>query len=57
MVATAGVCLYVVSGMERDIPLQVVFRGALPFLLALIVAAALLLAFPAISLFLPGLAR
>lgn len=52
-----GVCVYVVSGMERDIPLQVVFRGALPFLGALLIAAVLLLAFPSISLYLPSLAR
>lgn len=52
-----GVCVYVVSGMERDIPLQVVFRGALPFLGALIVSALLLLMFPSISLFLPNLAN
>ncbi len=52
-----GVCVYVVSGMERDIPLQVVFRGALPFLGALVVAAILLLMFPSISLFLPGLLK
>lgn len=50
-----GVCVYVVSGMERDIPLQTVFKGALPFLAVLVLAAALLLAFPAISLFLPSL--
>jgi C4-dicarboxylate transporter DctM subunit len=50
-----GVCVYVVSGMERDIPLQTVFKGALPFLAALIVAAALLLAFPSIALVLPNL--
>ncbi|RJP21791.1 MAG: TRAP transporter large permease [Candidatus Omnitrophota bacterium] len=50
-----GVCVYVVSGIERDIPLQTVFKGALPFLLALIVAAILLVAFPGISLFLPEL--
>lgn len=52
-----GVCVYVVSGMERDVPLQTVFRGALPFLGALIVAAILLLAFPSISLFLPNLLK
>ncbi len=52
-----GVCVFVVSGLQRDIPLQVVFRGALPFLGALIVAAALLLAFPGIALWLPGLVR
>ncbi len=48
-----GVCVYVVSGIERDVPLQTIFRGALPFLLALIVAAIILVAFPQLCLFLP----
>ncbi|MBN2449593.1 MAG: TRAP transporter large permease [Lentisphaeria bacterium] len=48
-----GVNVYVVSGIERDVPLQTVFRGALPFLGALVVSAGLLIAFPAIALFLP----
>jgi len=52
-----GVCVYIVNGIERDIPLQTVFKGALPFLGALILAAIVLLAFPQISLFLPGLLR
>ncbi len=50
-----GVNAYVVSGIERDIPLQTVFKGALPFLGALIVAALILLAFPGLTLFLPNL--
>ena len=44
-----GVNVYVVSGMDRAIPLQSVFKGALPFLAALVVAALLLLAFPQIA--------
>jgi len=52
-----GVNVYVVSGIERDIPLQTVFKGALPFLAALILAAAILIAFPKICLFLPELMR
>ncbi|MFO7975755.1 MAG: TRAP transporter large permease [Candidatus Hydrogenedentota bacterium] len=52
-----GVNAYVVSGIERDIPLQTVFKGALPFLATLILAAALLVAFPKICLFLPELMR
>ena len=52
-----GVCVYVVSGIERDIPLQTIFRGALPFLLALIIAAVLLIAFPQICLFLPEMVK
>ena len=43
-----GVNVYVVSGMDRAIPLQSVFKGALPFLAAMIAAALLLLAFPQI---------
>ncbi|HPC93876.1 MAG TPA: TRAP transporter large permease [Sedimentisphaerales bacterium] len=52
-----GVCVYVVSGIERDVPLQTVFRGALPFLGALIVAAILLILFPRLCLFLPEAMR
>lgn len=51
-----GVNVYVVSGIERDLPLQTVFRGALPFLACLILAAALLLLFPQAALWLPSLA-
>ncbi|HOU20768.1 MAG TPA: TRAP transporter large permease subunit, partial [Kiritimatiellia bacterium] len=43
-----GVNVYVVSGMDRAVSLQSVFKGALPYLAALIVAALLLLAFPQI---------
>ena len=49
-----GVNVYVVSGMDRAIPLQSVFKGALPFLAALLVAALLLLAFPGIATGLAG---
>lgn len=52
-----GVNVYVVSGIERDVSLQTIFKGALPFLAALIVAAALLIIFPNIALFLPDLVR
>jgi len=50
-----GVNAYVVSGIARDIPLETVFKGIMPFLLALIVASVILVAFPQISLFLPNL--
>lgn len=52
-----GVNVYVVSGIERDVALQTIFKGATPFLGALVVAAVLLVAFPQISLFLPGLVQ
>lgn len=50
-----GVNAYVVAGIERDIPLETVFKGIMPFLLALVLAAVILVAFPQISLFLPNL--
>jgi TRAP-type C4-dicarboxylate transport system permease large subunit len=52
-----GVCVYVVSGIERDVPLQTVFKGAMPFLYMMIVAAILLIAFPQLCLWLPSLSR
>jgi tripartite ATP-independent transporter DctM subunit len=52
-----GVNVYVVSGMERDVPLQTIFKGSLPFLAALIVASILLLIFPQIATVLPNLVR
>ncbi len=50
-----GVNVYVVSGMERDIPLESVFKGAMPFLATLILATIILATFPQLSLFLPNL--
>ncbi len=44
-----GVNVYVVSGMDRGVSLQDVFKGALPFLAALVAAALLLVAFPGIA--------
>jgi TRAP-type C4-dicarboxylate transport system permease large subunit len=50
-----GVNVYVVSGVAKDIPLEVIFKGVLPLLGALIVCNIILIAFPQIALFLPGL--
>lgn len=52
-----GVNVYVVSGMERDLSLQTVFRGTLPFLGALIVAVILLMLCPGIATWLPNLVQ
>jgi TRAP-type C4-dicarboxylate transport system permease large subunit len=50
-----GVNVYVVSGVARDIPLHVIFRGVIPLLLAIIFLALILIPFPEIALFLPRL--
>jgi len=48
-----GMIVYVVQGVTK-VPLEEVFRGNMPFLIAMVVALALLVAFPQISLWLPG---
>jgi TRAP-type C4-dicarboxylate transport system permease large subunit len=52
-----GVCVYVVAGMARDVPMDKVFRGSMPFLWALVVASILLVVFPSIATFLPALMK
>jgi len=52
-----GVNVYVVSGVAKDVPLEDIFRGVLPMLGALLICNMILLFFPQIALFLPGLMR
>jgi C4-dicarboxylate transporter DctM subunit len=52
-----GINVYVIKGIAEDIPLETIFKGILPFLAALLVAVALLIAFPQIATFLPSFAR
>ncbi len=52
-----GVNVYVVHGIAKDVPLETIFKGAFPFMLALFTCIALLLAFPQIATFLPSLIR
>ena len=51
-----GLNCFVVAGVRPDISVQDVFRGVMPFFVADAVTIALLVAFPAIVLWLPGLA-
>ncbi len=50
-----GVNVFVIKGIAPDVPLYVIFRGIFPFLVALILMTALLVAFPGIAIFLPSL--
>jgi C4-dicarboxylate transporter, DctM subunit len=50
-----GVNVYVVYGIARDVPLETIFKGVYPMLLALLVCNLLLILFPQIALWLPGL--
>ncbi len=48
-----GVNVYVVSGIERTIPMQNIFRHALPFAGLLVIACIIMMLFPDIALALP----
>jgi tripartite ATP-independent transporter DctM subunit len=50
-----GINVYVIKGVAEDVPLETIFRGIFPFLGALIVAVAILMALPQIATFLPAL--
>ena len=50
-----GVNVYVIKGIAGKVPLETIFKGIIPFLIALIIAVGILLAFPQIATFLPGL--
>jgi len=54
-----GINVYVVFGVARsvigEIPLETIFKGILPFLLAVIAGVIILIAFPQLILFLPNL--
>jgi len=52
-----GINVYVVSGVARDVPLHVIFKGVIPLLIALIIGTLLLIPFPQIALFLPSLMK
>ena len=52
-----GLNVYVIHGVAKDVPLETIFKGIFPFLIALVIAAIILLAFPQIATFLPSMAR
>ena len=50
-----GMNVFAISGVAKGVPLSTIFRGIMPFWIAMIVAIAILIAFPQIALFLPNL--
>lgn len=48
-----GINVFILSGMARHIPMYTIFRGIVPFFLAILVMVALLMAFPQLATFLP----
>lgn len=52
-----GISVYVVSGMNKDIPMGTIFKGVLWFIPAYIITIALMMMFPQVALFLPSLVK
>jgi TRAP-type C4-dicarboxylate transport system permease large subunit len=52
-----GVNVYVVFGVAKDVPLEEIFKGVLPMVIALLICNLVILFFPQIALFLPSLMR
>ena len=50
-----GINVYVVAGIAKDIRLETIFKGVIPFLIALIIGTIILIAVPQITLWLPRL--
>lgn len=52
-----GVNVYVIKGIAPEVPLETIFKGIFPYLIAIMINIIILIAFPQIALFLPGLAK
>jgi len=52
-----GMGVFVIHGVNRDIPLPVIFKGVMPMIYAMIVFTLILVAFPDIVMFLPNMMK
>ena len=49
-----GMNVFVIKGIAKDVPLETIFRGVTPFIIAQIILIVVLIAFPQIALWLPS---
>ena len=49
-----GMNVFVIKGIARDVPLETIFRGVTPFIVAQVILILILVAFPEIALWLPS---
>jgi TRAP-type C4-dicarboxylate transport system permease large subunit len=49
-----GMNVFVIKGIARDVPLEDIFRGVTPFIMAQVILIAILIVFPQIALWLPS---
>ena len=52
-----GMNVFAISGVAQGVPLETIFKGIIPFWIAMMVTVAILIAFPQIALFLPNLLK
>ena len=52
-----GVNVYVIKGIAPEVPLEKIFKGIFPFLIAILINVGILMAFPKIALILPNLIK
>jgi len=50
-----GLNVYTLAGVVKDVPMETIFRGAMPFLIAMVVVVLIITIFPEIALFLPSM--
>ena len=52
-----GIGVYIMKGIDPEIPIETIFKGAIPFLIPTAICIIMLFLFPQIVLFLPGLLK
>jgi len=52
-----GINVFIVKGVAQDVPLESIFKGALPFLIGIIAVTVLLMFFPILATWLPSFTR
>ena len=57
MTPPVGMCCYVMAGIAPDMSLGQVFKGTAPFLLGIVVALIIVIAFPQVAVWLPSFMR
>ena len=50
-----GLNVYTLAGVVKDVPMETIFRGAVPFLIAMVAVVIIITFFPQICLFLPSM--
>ena len=50
-----GLNVYTLAGVVKEVPMETIFRGSIPFLFAMIGVVILVTVFPGIALYLPSM--